>query len=192
MSNSGFTKPIHLVLIVVALMVMGFLALVWRDAGNTVPGLPELPVSKELKPVLVPSDTTPGAVSVNEKTVEIYFANNILDPEVTCTKVFPVKRVIPPGAEPLRETLKELLAGPTALETDKGYGSILPRNLTVNRLEQLNGTVFVDFGPELAKMAGSCAVLFARAQIERTLSGVASVSNVVISVEGNSAEALQP
>ena len=181
MINSGRAKLIHLVLIIVLLGALGFLALVWRDAGESVPGLPPLANDMAQPPV------QPSA------SVEIYLVNNNLDPAVTCTKVFPVTRIVSPGTDSLRGTLEALLAGPTAAEIDQGYGSILPRNLTVNRLDRLNGTVFVDFGPELAKLAGSCAVSFARAEIEQTLAAFASAStSVVISVNGNADEALQP
>jgi hypothetical protein len=183
---------VHLVLIVVLLGALGFLALVWRDAGEVVPGLPPPPV----KQAATSTAPVPSLVMPAERAngpVLVYFANQNLGSTQDCTKVFPVVRAVPLGTDSLHGALEALLSGPTASETDQGYGSVLPRTLTVNRLDQLNGSVFVDFGPELAKLAGSCKVSIARAEIERTLSGVASASSsVVISIGGNAAEALQP
>jgi hypothetical protein len=188
---SGRTSPVHLVLIGVLLGALGFLALVWRDAGDVVPGLPPRPqkqaaTSTAILPALsMPTERTAGPVV-------IYLANQNLGSGQDCTKVFPLARAVPTGTDSLHGALAALIIGPTAAEANQGYGSVLPRQLTVNRLDQLNGTVFVDFGPELAKLAGSCAVQLARAEIERTLSTASASSTVVISIGGNAAEALQP
>lgn len=66
-----------------------------------------------------PSPSAPATT-----TVTIYFSNSVLDPGSSdCAQVYAVHRDVPATSDVLTATLKELLAGPTAAETAKGYAS---------------------------------------------------------------------
>ena len=81
--------------------------------------------STTMSPVATPG--TPTSAAPSEPTtmiVTLYFTNTILDPGVTdCSQVYAVHRTVPASKDVLTATLRELLAGPTAAEAAKGYGS---------------------------------------------------------------------
>ena len=105
------------------------------------------------------------------RTVQVYFMNERLDPEITCEQVWPVKRVIQPGADPKLATLEALLAGPTSEETAVSYSTVINGGVVVNGIAVgPDGVARVDFSPRLNEaVAGSCRVGSIRAQITETL-----------------------
>lgn len=125
-----------------------------------------------------------------------------------CEAVWPVARAVestarsaPVGDGPsakgptgalARAAVAELLAGPTAAERDRGYLTSVPEGVELRSLRIENGVAHADFDATLNQAAGSCRVLAIRAQVERTLLRLPTVDEVVISVEGNVEEALQP
>lgn len=94
----------------------------------------------------------------------------------------------------LAETsLKTLLLGPDTAELNAGYSSIIPKGVKLNYLNILeDGRAEADFSEELNTLAGSCAVLAARAQIEKTLLQFPHITSVTISINGDVETALQP
>jgi hypothetical protein len=129
-------------------------------------------------------------------SIEVYFGNDALeDDETSCTEVFSVKRIVSKTTAIARAALEELLKGPTQFEEGEGYRSSLPQNagVKINSLTIENGVARVDFNGALDEgVAGSCRVSAIRAQIEETLKQFPTIQEVVISVEGNIEEALQP
>lgn len=119
-----------------------------------------------------------------------------------CEAVWPVARAVELTREgepeantseaTARAALTELLDGTTPAEEDRGYFTSLPEDVEVRSLRIENGIAHADFDATLNQAAGSCRVLAIRAQIERTLLRLPTVTDVVISVEGNVEEALQP
>jgi hypothetical protein len=109
-----------------------------------------------------------------------------------CEAVWPVARAVAPTEDEARAAVTELLAGPTPAERDRGYFTSLPEDVVLRSLRIENGFAHADFDATLNQAAGSCRVLAIRAQIERTLLRLPTVEDVVISVEGNVEEALQP
>ncbi len=158
-------------------------------------GLPEN--SKEYK---VPVKLVPATAMQNEtetsalSTINIYFPNTTLDPEMMdCGKVFAVERSIPKVEGIALAALNEMLKGPSESEKTEGYFSSINDGVTVNRLKIEDGTAYADFSVRLGEnVGGSCKVGSIRAQIEDTLKQFDSVQNVVISIDGNSEEILQP
>ncbi|MDP3963940.1 MAG: Gmad2 immunoglobulin-like domain-containing protein [bacterium] len=127
------------------------------------------------------------------RSVDIYFTNDRLDPEVTCVKVFSTERVIARTAAPASAAIELLLKGPTAGERERHYATQIPEGIKLPRLSIAQGTATIDFNADIeAGMAGSCRVQAVRAQIERTLYQFANISGVVISVEGRTEDILQP
>ncbi len=126
-------------------------------------------------------------------TLNVFFANNKLDPQISCNKVFPVQHVIPYTQAVGQAAIVELLNGPSDQETAAGYYTSVPTNAKLKSLKIQNGTAYADFDQNLDKnIGGSCRVSSIRAQITETLKQFPSIKNVIISVNGNSAEALQP
>lgn len=123
---------------------------------------------------------------------DVYFNNFLLDPEYTCELVFPAKRTVAQTSAVGRAALLELLKGPTQAESEAGYSSNLPDGVGLNSLVISEGTATADFDAGLRPVAGSCRVSAIRSSIEQTLLQFPTVADVVISVEGNVEEALQP
>jgi spore germination protein GerM len=135
-----------------------------------------------------------GCVFCGERMiVQVFLMNDSLDPEVTCTKVFPVTRDVPKAEGVGRVALNELLSGPTDAEQALGYSSAIPVGVSVKALTVENGVATADLSPELDRgVGGSCRVAAIRSQIAETLKQFPTVQSVVISIGGNSEEVLQP
>jgi spore germination protein GerM len=132
-----------------------------------------------------------------EKTPEtaiffVYFHNDKLDPEISCDKVFPTQRTVLKTQTPAEDSVNFLLAGPTESEKDAGYYSVINPGVVLNGISIVNGTAKVDFNQELEVFGGSCLVLTVRSEIIQTLKQFATVENVLISINGQSEEILQP
>lgn len=135
-----------------------------------------------------------GAKSQEEKVkIKVYFNNNKLDPEVSCIKVFPVEREISKTTAVARAALTELLAGVTSSEAESGFSTSLNSDIQIQSLTIGNGIAKVDFDEQLgAAVGGSCRVSAIRAQITETLKQFPDVKNVVISINSQTEDILQP
>ncbi len=127
-----------------------------------------------------------------EATLRVYFANARLNGNGDCENVFSVPRSRGKTAAVAEAVLKELLRGPSVEEKAEGYASEIPTGTALRGVKIDKGVATADFSSALNRSAGSCRVAAIRAQIERTLKQFPSVKSVVISVDGNSSEALQP
>lgn len=142
----------------------------------------------EIDTVIIPVVFDPNLMAV-----EAYFTNDRLDPEVTCTKVFAVKRWVPKTAALARAALEQLLAGPTPEEQADGYRTSLPAGVKIQQLDIADGVAKADFGPTLERgVGGSCRVTAIRAQLEQTLRQFESVTSVVLSINNRTEDILQP
>jgi len=129
----------------------------------------------------------------NTMKVKAYFGNSILDPAITCVKVFPVEREIPKTEAVARAATEELLKGPTAPEQEQEYGTSINPGVKIQSLAIANGTAMIDFDKKLGEaVGGSCRVAAIRAQITETLKQFSSVKTVVISIDGRTEDILQP
>ena len=130
------------------------------------------------------------------KTVYVFYGNTKLNPEMLdCTKVFPVERRIASSSKnPPMDTMKVFLLGPTKQEESDGYIMSTPKNLTINKIEQIaSNKVQIDFGKELLDAGGgSCKVSAIRAEITQTLKQFYPGYEIIISANGNTEEVLQP
>ena len=124
------------------------------------------------------------------KRMYIYFGNSKLNPEmIDCTKVYPVEREILILSNP-GDLIRLLIDGPTQVELDEGYFSTIPKDVILNGISLNNGIINVDFSN--LNSGGSCRVGAIRAQITETLKQIYGVKEIIISVDGNVEEALQP
>lgn len=125
--------------------------------------------------------------------LKVFFGNSVLDPEVSCDKVFAVDREVPRTVAPARVALEKLLEGPTQTEKDEGFSSSINSGVQIKNLTILDGTATVDFDSKLEEsVGGSCRVTAIRAEITETLKQFPTVDEVVISVDGRTEDILQP
>lgn len=132
--------------------------------------------------------------SVDTMSLKIYFNNTIEDPDMLeCDKVYSTTRVIPFTITTARASLEELLKGPTSSEETQGFMTNIPSGVKINSISIQNGTCYVDFNQTLQEgVGGSCRVSAIRAQIAETLKQFSSIDNVVISINGETENILQP
>jgi spore germination protein GerM len=116
-----------------------------------------------------------------------------LDPEVSCIKVFPVRRQIGQTRAVARAALQELLQGPTPAERAAGYYTNINPGVVIQKLSVKNGVARVDFNKTLEyRVGGSCRTGAIIAQITRTLKQFPTVTRVIISINGRTEDILQP
>jgi len=131
--------------------------------------------------------------SAETMIVKAYFNNNQLDPAVTCHKVFSVEREVLKTKAAARVALEELLKGPTEEEKSKGFFTNINSGVKIQNLVIENGLAKVDFDATLEyQVGGSCRVMAIRAQITETLKQFPTVNEVIISIDGQSEDILQP
>ncbi|MDD4901967.1 MAG: GerMN domain-containing protein [Patescibacteria group bacterium] len=132
--------------------------------------------------------------NVQKIPVKIYFGNTQLDSGSTdCSLVYPVERLITKTPAVARTALEQLLSGTNSAEKIQGYFSSINPGVSINSITIENGTAKVDFDAEMQKqLGGSCRVTGIRSQITQTLEQFPTVKEVIISVDGNVEEALQP
>lgn len=125
--------------------------------------------------------------------LQAYFSNSKLDPKINCEKVFPVNRRVAKTSAVAKAALEQMLKGPSAVEQIAGYVTNINEGVRINSLTIENGVAKVDLSDELQReLGGSCRVTAIRAQVVDTLSQFSTVSSVIISVNGNTEDILQP
>ena len=140
------------------------------------------------KPVEIPAVEAARTIKV-----KAFFLNNRLDPEVTCTRVFPVEREVPETKAVAGAALKELLAGPTEADKKLGYATAINDGVVVQRLVIEDGVAQADLSSRLEdQVGGSCRVAAIRAQMVETLKQFPTVKEVRLSVDGRTEDILQP
>lgn len=134
----------------------------------------------------------PVVFSKGKTKIQVYFGKYSEDSSMNaCTNMVQVTRYVQKTQAIGQAALEELLNGPSDSEKNSGLFTSIPEGVVVKSLKIENGTATVDFNGKM-NAGGSCRVLAIRTQIEKTLKQFPSVSNVIISVDGNVDEALQP
>ncbi|MDO8601163.1 MAG: GerMN domain-containing protein [bacterium] len=165
----------------------------------------EIPKTKE--GVLVLKKDNPSGLPANDDELRIpvrfnpvetikvkaYFNNSIMDPEISCSKVFPIEREIPKTQAVAMAALEELLKGPTDLEKGQGFFTSINTGVKIQKLTIENKVAKVDFDEQLEfQVGGSCRVSAIRAQITQTLKQFSTVDSATISINGRTEDILQP
>jgi len=134
------------------------------------------------------------AKTEKDQTVKVFFNNDLFDPGLMdCSKVYPVNRTIKSTVAVARAALEELLKGLAEGESELGYLTNLNTGIKIQKLTIENGTAYVDFSEALqASVGGSCKTTAIRSQITQTLKQFPTVKDVVISIDGNIEDILQP
>lgn len=89
------------------------------------------------------------------------------------------------------EVINALLEGPNSEEEENGYLTTIASEATLNSFRIEEKTAYLDFSEEL-DASGSATVMAIREQIEKTLLQFGSIDDVVISINGETEEILQP
>ncbi len=137
----------------------------------------------------------PGEKPDKEITnLKVFFGNTKLNPEVLdCSLVFPVTRGVEKTVAVGRAALTELFKGTTEQEESEGYFTNINDGVVIQSLTISEGVAKVDLNTKLEEgVGGSCKVTAIRAQIEQTLKQFSTVDSVVISINGNTQDILQP
>ena len=108
-------------------------------------------------------------------------------------ELFPISRMISKENDLATALFESLIAGPTKSETEIGFYSMINPETKLQFVRTEGRTIYVDFSNELQEgIAGSASVLFIRSQIEKTGRQIPGITEVVISIEGETEEILQP
>ncbi len=130
---------------------------------------------------------TSKRVPVSERTrITVAFATS----DCAITKEF--TRDVPATVAVARLLVEVLVAGPTSDEKSAGASSVFPPGARVRSVALRNGQLTVDFNERLQNVGGACAAQAIRTSVTRTLERLPTVTSVVISAMGNTAQALQP
>ncbi len=147
-------------------------------------GLPANDASFTLPIKFTPLETT---------TIKVFFSNNQLDPEMLdCQKAYALDRLVVKTESIGTAAINQLLKGPTEAEINQGYFSSINSGVTLQSLKIENNTAYADFNDTLNNVAGSCRVTNIRSQITQTLKQFPTITDVIISVNGESETILQP
>ncbi len=132
--------------------------------------------------------------AVESQMIKVFFGSMALNSGAAdCNKVFSVDRRIPKTQAVAQAALSELLRGVTAGEVKQGYFSSINSGVKINSLTITNGVAKVDFDETLElAVGGSCRVSAIRAEITETLKQFSTAKSVVISINGRTADILQP
>jgi spore germination protein GerM len=149
-------------------------------------------------------DATPVSpdVGLEYSSVNIFFSNTEQDPNTLyCDKTYPTVREIsrltdnPESrlGELTYVVMKELLKGPTELEKSQGFFTSINVGSKVQKISIVEGVATVDFNQAFNEgVGGSCRVQAIRSQITETLKEFPEIKEVIISVDGEIEEILQP
>lgn len=127
--------------------------------------------------------------------VSIFFSNINEDPEfLDCNQVYPVQRELESYDQLVSQVLIELFNGLTADDLKAGFVTNLPEEgVVLQKIEISTSTIRIDFNQALQQdVSGACRVEAIRAQITQTLKQFKEIDEVIISIDGESEEILQP
>jgi hypothetical protein len=149
-------------------------------------GLPENDDRTSIPLVLLPGEET--------ATVQVFFMNTEKDPDTSdCDISYPVSRTIKKTEAVGKSAIEELLKGPSEEEKTAGNISSINPGVVLKSLTIEDGVARADFNEQLGfEVGGSCRVASIRSQITNTLKQFPTVGEVIISINGETEEILQP
>ncbi len=127
-------------------------------------------------------------------TIKVFLGSTTKDPDAShCDVTYAVNRTIPKTNAVGAAAINELLKGPTTSEKNNGYFTAINTGTKLNSLVIENGVARADFDAKLGEgVGGSCKTMEIISQITSTLKQFSSVKSVVISINGQSENILQP
>ena len=153
-------------------------------------GLVEVPVTLVgTTPAATAAATPAGAAAGRTLTLKLYFTKVVAND----LQFIAVERTIPHTLQMGRASIEELLKGPNEAERRSGLETAIPVGAKLNSLRIENGVAYADFNEKLQEgVGGSLRVMSIRRQITLTLQQFSTVRNVVISINGQTEDILQP
>ena len=142
--------------------------------------------SSEENPAPVPkaTDTPPVPLSV-----ALFFPQDAANDIIFVM----VRRNVDPRPSTAEAAIAALLEGPTAEEQASGLYSPIPEGTRLKSLSIAGGVARVDFDERMEQhQGGSVRVMAIRQMITRTLKQFPGVDDIIISVEGETEDILQP
>lgn len=138
--------------------------------------------------------TVPVYFAYNDTTeLTVYFSHSApAGSPGECTYLQTVSRETIGTLAVAKATLQAMLLGPNAAEEAEGFFSGIPSGTTLNSVYIQDGVAYADFSSELNSTAGSCGVAGVTAMIRENLLQFDTINDVVISVEGQTEDILQP
>lgn len=127
--------------------------------------------------------------------VNLFYSNINEDPELlNCDVVFPVAREIPFSDNILGGVLGVLFNGLTETEIGQGFVNNLPQEgIQLLNMSLTTTTLTLDFNNVLGEgVSGVCRATAIRAQLTQTMSQFDIIDDVIISIEGETEDILQP
>ena len=122
-------------------------------------------------------------------TVQVFFVEVVEGEERVVARERDVVATVAIG----RAALEALLAGPTEAELAEGLTTAINDGVILQDLVIADGVAAADFNTRLGEgVAGSAMVTTIRSQIEQTLLQFDTVTDVIISINGETEEVLQP
>ena len=119
----------------------------------------------------------------------VYFVS--YDEEKEKPYLVPVIRDIPPvegTEEKIRESMRELLAGPSETEEEKGITSAMPEGAELLNILIRDGVAYLDFSAVIQEGGGSLLMIERLAQIVYTATHFPGVDSVRLLIEGDMIE----
>jgi len=138
--------------------------------------------------------TVPVSFPYNDfMTLDVYFSHSApAGSPGECSYVQPIERVMPASPAVAKNVLWAMLKGPNALEHSEGFFTNIPSGTTLNSISIENGVAYADFSSELNMTSGSCGIAGVISMIRKNLLQFPTVDDVVISIEGETENILQP
>ncbi len=113
--------------------------------------------------------------------------------DFNCQYVEAVSYSVPKSIAVARAAVLALLQGPSIKEKTQGYDTAINSGVKINSLVIEDGVAKIDFDQQIQdQVGGSCRVATIRAQIEKTLKQFPTIKSVIISVNGDAEQSLQP
>lgn len=128
-------------------------------------------------------------------SVKVFFTTSRTagENDFDCKYLESVSKQVPKSEGVARAALLALLEGPSVEDKNNGFNTTINENVKINSLTIEEGVAKVDFNEQLQfQVGGSCRVATIREQINQTLLQFPTVQSVIISVNGDVEQALQP
>ncbi len=127
-----------------------------------------------------------------QKEYTIFFADKEGAHSGDCSQVLAAKRISDYTVDILNNAINDLIKGPLENEEKTAINNI-PEGTQINSIFVDNNILKVDFNEKLQEgIGGSCMVISIMSQLEETLNSLGDFENIIISINGQTEDVLQP
>lgn len=129
----------------------------------------------------------PVVLGPDDSSAQVFLSSQHFDRNVSsCGQVFSIGRPVSPTMAAPRQSLEELLNGPTVSERELGYGTAIPGGVQIQNFDASEKIAKVDLSKELLDLEvdTACSRSLIQNQISETIKNASGVEQVVITVDG--------